>query len=256
MSAAVANQWIGFPRRRQAARVRLFCLPFAGSGAVTYRDWQSGMPEWTEVCPILLPGREMRLTQAPLRRMAALVEAIADAIALCSDLPFALFGHSLGALTAFELARELRRRGAPMPVRLIVSGRRAPALPRNDPLLHDKPDAALIERMRRLGGTPAVVLENPDLLALLLPALRADFEVLETWHYVAEQPLDTPIAAFGGRDDPTVPQADLDRWRDETAAGFSLRMLPGAHFFLQSERHALLDEIALLLAGHAAAVCA
>lgn len=236
--------------------MRLFCLPFAGGGAAAYRDWQIELPDWLEVCPILLPGREMRLAQAPVRRMAVLVGAVADAIARWADLPFALFGHSLGALTAFELTRELRRRGEAMPARLIVSGRRAPAQPRNEPPLHDKPDAALIERMQHLGGTPEAVLQNAELLSLMLPAVRADFEILETWHYVAEQPLDTPIAAFGGHDDPLAPRAELARWREETIGGFSLNMFPGAHFFLQAERAALLDVIRPMLAAHIAPACA
>ena len=105
MRAAGVEPWIGFPRHRRVARMRLFCLPFAGGGAAAYRDWQIELPDWLEVCPILLPGREMRLAQAPVRRMAVLVGAVADAIARWADLPFALFGHSLGALTAFELTR-------------------------------------------------------------------------------------------------------------------------------------------------------
>ncbi len=110
--------------------------------------------------------------------------------------------------------------------------------------------------MQRLGGTPEAVLQNAELLSLMLPAVRADFELLETWHYVAEQPLDTPIAAFGGNDDPLAPQAELARWREETVGGFSLHMFPGAHFFLQAARAAVLDVIRPMLAAHIAPACA
>lgn len=250
--AAREPAWIGWPRQGGAeARLRLFCLPFAGGGAAPYRLWSRHLPPAIACCPILLPGREERLAEPPLRRLDALVGAVADALAPhLAEMPYAIFGHSFGALAAFELARLIRRRGLPPPCHLFVSGRRAPGLPRSAATLHDKPDAALIERMRALGGTPQAVLDSPDLMALLLPAMRADFEALETHRHGAEPPLPVPMTALGGTEDAGVPEADLAAWRAEAGAGFDMCLFPGGHFFLIPEREAVCRLLATCLAPH------
>jgi medium-chain acyl-[acyl-carrier-protein] hydrolase len=153
--------------------------------------------------------------------------------------PFSFFGHSMGAFVAFELARQLRRGGGPLPAKLIVSAARAPQIPDPDQSLHEKPDAELLKEIRRLNGIPGPLLDDLDLLKLLLPVLRADLAVCETYTYKADPPLSCPVSAYGGSDDKRVPRHFLTAWRDQTTADFNLRIFPGDHFFLKTARHAL-----------------
>ncbi len=175
--------------------------------------------------------------------MEPLVEALAGALPL-ADLPFAFFGHSLGALIAYELARALRRRGGPEPLALLLSGRRGPRVPPREEPIHALPEAEFMARLRELNGTPEEVLEHGELMALLLPLLRADFALHETWELRPEEPLGIGISAFGGLADPEVTREDLEDWRGETRGRFRLRMLPGDHFFLHSERALLIEAVA------------
>jgi medium-chain acyl-[acyl-carrier-protein] hydrolase len=210
-----------------------------------YRGWDQYLAENVEVCAVSLPGREMLLRERPVPDLHRLAEEVARQIRPDLDRPFALFGHSMGSWLAFEVARALRRSGAPFPFRLFVSGRRAPQLPARDPAMHDLDDGQLIaEIQRRYGGIPQTVLREPDLLALLLPALRADLTALETYQYRDEAPLGCAISCFGGIADAHVPRDDLEPWRLLTAGAFELMQFPGAHFYLQeSSRKALLEAI-------------
>lgn len=214
--------------------MRLFCLPYAGGGAMTYRRWADSLSPSVEVCAVELPGRGMRLREKPFTRLDALVEAIAIAIRPDLDKPLALFGHSMGAIVSFELARLLRRQYGIDPVYLFVSGRRAPQIPHPKPPTYNLPEPAFLAELRRLNGTPAAVLENTELLQLILPTVRSDFEALETYRYQPEPPLDCAIAAFGGLSDAETNIQELEAWTEQTTAAFSLYMLPGDHFFLDS----------------------
>ena len=198
------------------------------------------MPAGVEVCPLQLPGRERRLPEKAFTRMEPLVEAIASAILPYLDKPFAFFGHSMGGIIGFELARRLRGEYGLKPEQLFVSGRRAPQIPSTKPVTYNLPEDELIEELRRLNGTPKEVLEHPELLSLLLPVLRADFEVIQTYQYIEGPPLDCPISAFGGLEDADVGRDKLEGWREQTTAAFALRILPGDHFFLHSSRATLL----------------
>lgn len=184
------------------------------------------------------------MREAPYTRMALLVAEIAAAIDELLDRPYAIFGHSMGALVAFELARTLRGRGAPMPDSLFVSGRRAPQLPDPDPPLHGLAEDRFIGEMaRRYNGIPQIILEDADLMRLFLPTLRADFELIETHAYADQAPLACPIVAFGGQSDGRASSADLLAWQAQTDASFGLRLFRGDHFYLQHERAALIAEI-------------
>lgn len=238
------NPWLARARPSPQARVRLFCLPYSGGGAAAFAGWADILPPEIEVCPVQLPGRGPRAAEPPLRRMDALVGALADALLPHLDMPFAIFGHSMGALVGFELARHLRARHGIEPAHLCAAAHRAPQLPDRDPPLHGLPEPELIEELRRLNGTPEEVLAHAELLQVVLPALRADFAVCETYAYADGPPLGCPIMAIGGLGDTGLERDELAAWRAQTRGDFALRMLPGDHFFIHSARQLLLDTLA------------
>src|SRR5205085_10328077 len=163
-----------------------------------------------------------RSRESAFARLPPLVAALTDALRPHLDRPYAVFGHSLGALVAFEWVRELRRRHWPTPELLIVSGRAAPHLPPRQRPIHTLPEAEFRAELARFNGTPAPVLGHDELMRTLLPLLRADFAAAETYEYVAEPALDVPITAVGGSDDPRATAAELDAWREYTRAGFQV----------------------------------
>jgi len=234
------SRWFTFPRPNTAAHVRLFCFPYSGGGSALFRTWVDGLPATVEVCAVELPGRGARLREAPFTRLVPLVHEIADAIIPLLDRRFAFFGHSLGALVCFELARQLRRDQQPLPAHLLVSGASAPQAICFRRCLHQLPDAELIETLREFNGTPREVFESRELMEIMLPIIRADFALGDTYTYSDEPALDCPLSVFGGIDDAHVPRAHLEAWRQQTSAEFSLWMLPGDHFFLHEERQRLL----------------
>lgn len=235
--------WVIRPSPRPQAKLRLFCFPYAGGGAASYRNWSDELPEWVELCPIELPGRGMRLAEAPFTRMQPLVEAIVPALLPYLDRPFALFGHSMGALIGFEVARLLRKNYNLLPTCLFISGVSGLFEPNYSRSIHALPEAEFIEELRLLNGTPEAVLENPELMDLLLPVLRADFAITETYTDSAEPPLNCPIIVFGGLNDPKVDRSDLEGWRFQTSESFSLHILPGDHFFIHTAQTYLLTLI-------------
>lgn len=244
-TAARRNPWIAHSRPNPRARLRLFCFPFAGGSAAIYRGWSERLPADVEVLPVELPGRASRFRDTPFRRLDEMVAKLAEALAPELDRPYAFFGHSMGALISFELARLLRRQGAEGPLRIFVSARRAPHFPADDDPVHALPEPEFIARLRELNGTPEEVLEHPELMQMMIPLLRADFEVNETYRFEGGEPLDCPISALGGLGDEEVTREHLEGWRQHTRRAFSLRMFPGDHFFLaHADRDALLQAVA------------
>lgn len=210
-----------------------------------FREWQTELPRDVDLQPIQLPGRENRILEPAFTRMGPLVESLAKAVIPRSDLPFALFGHSLGAIICFELCRLLRRMRVRAPSHLFVSGHRAPQIPDSDPPVHQLPDREFISELERLNGTPDPVLRESELMSLVLPCLRADFAVAETYVYAHEPPLDCPISVFGGANDCEASRAELAFWEQQTRAQFTLTILPGDHFYLRGRsRSELLRAIA------------
>jgi medium-chain acyl-[acyl-carrier-protein] hydrolase len=222
------------------ARLRLFCFPYAGSGTLSYRQWSARLPE-LEVTLVQLPGRERRLLELPMMDLDTLVKTLVAEILPYCDRPFAFFGHSMGGLIAFELARSLRRCNHSQPLHLLLSGCRAPQLPLLHPPLHTLSDADFIQELRRYNGTPEAVLTNAELMQFFLPTLRADFTLIETYCYITEPPLDRPITVFGGLQDAEVEPEDLEAWRVHTTETFARHLLPGDHFFLNSDQALLLQ---------------
>ena len=244
MSTTLAtDSWVIRPRPNPKGGLRLFCFPYIGGGASIFREWPEGLPPEVELCAIQLPGREIRLKEPPFTRLSPLVQALARALRPYLEVPFAFLGHSMGGLISFELTRQLRRQNHPGPVHLFISGSRAPHIPNPHRPIHHLPESAFVAELRRYGGTPEAVLQHAELLQLFLPLLRADFSVYETYAYTAEQALDCPISVFGGLADRKVSYDDLAAWRDHTQSSFTLRIVPGDHFFLNSARDALLQAL-------------
>lgn len=223
--------------------MRLFCFPYAGAGASVFRDWPKFFTPEIEVVPIQLPGRESRIREAAITRIEPLVELLARDLGDLST-PFAFFGHSMGALVGYELARKLSYEGKPAPVHLFVSARRDPSILDEGSPLHRLDDMNLLEKLRELNGTPEEILQYPELVSFWLELLRADLEVCETYVPKDAIPLEGPITAFGGLEDAHVSRDDMAAWRNRTRNAFELHMLPGDHFFLRTSRDLLLRTIA------------
>lgn len=239
-TASATASWVAPFKANPNAKLRLFCFPYAGGGSLIYHSWRSMLPVPVDVCPVLLPGREGRLIEAPFTSSESLVKAMAQGLLPYLDKPFAFFGHSMGALLSYELASLLRRQYNLSPVRLLVSARSAPQVPNAWPPIHMLPDREFFDELHEMNGTRKDVMENDELMQLMLPALRADFQICETYAYAEEPPLACPISAFGGLRDPWVTRDMLDAWRSQTTASFTLRMFPGDHFFLNTAQSLLI----------------
>jgi medium-chain acyl-[acyl-carrier-protein] hydrolase len=221
--------------------VRLYCFSYAGGSASIYRSWAEVFPPDIEVHCVQLPGREWRLKEEPFTRLGPLMDELVEVVDVTR--PYALFGHSLGALIAFELARAMRRTGRPDPTHLFVSAHRAPQLPREEPTIHDADDDVFAAGIETLRGTPPELLANEELMQLIRPVLRADFALAETYEYSDEPPLRCPISAFGGLGDHVTGRSKLEPWRAQTSSDFLLRMILGGHFFVTEARDLVLRAV-------------
>lgn len=228
----MADPWISTPVPAPDAAVRLYCVPHAGGGGRFFRPLAQALAPAIEVCPIVLPGRESRWQERPYTRMTELLEPLHRAVDAHATGPFAIFGHSMGAAIAYELARRLATTHRAALTRLLVSGRSAPGSPPRLPPVHHLTDEQFLARLRLLGGTPPAVLADTELLTALLPGLRADFELNETYRPDPRPHLDLPVCAYGGCEDPLVDPAELLAWRGVSSGPFTLRTFPGDHFYL------------------------
>ena len=226
--------WIDFRSSQKECRMRLFCFPYAGGGAWFYRNWQAQLPARVEVCPIELPGRGRRVAETPFRSLTLAANAISEAIApYARNAPCAVFGHSMGALLAFEVGSRLESDIGANLRAAFLSGARGPGRRREDPREYEFPRDQFIELLRSWNATPEVLLNDSDVMDLLLPCIRADLELAQTYRFdLQNRRLRCMTLAFGGREDAEVEEADLQAWANATSGPFSLHMFPGDHFYL------------------------
>jgi medium-chain acyl-[acyl-carrier-protein] hydrolase len=245
-----AERWIERRVGRAPPQFRLFCFPYAGGGATIFRDWADELQLSVEVCAIQLPGREWRCSEPSLRRVDEVVANLLPVLKPYLDIPFAMFGHSMGALLAYEMARGILSTAGREPRVLFVSAHRAPHLSSRKRNLHGLPQDELIAEVKAFNGTPAEVFEHEDLVELVLPMLRNDLELVETYKAGPASVLSCPVVAIGGSRDPEILPEELAGWRSVTAGPFKSILLQGDHFFINSARgnllRALQEELAAL----------
>lgn len=239
--ASKYNPWIPQFQPNSQSKIRLFCFPYAGGTTYTFRQWANLLPPTIELCAIELPGRYRRLSEPSYKDMDLLLSDLLTALIPYLDKPFALFGHSMGGIVSFELTRLLRRNFDLSPVHLFISGHRAAHVPNPNPIIHNLCDEKFKQEIINLGGTPQAIIEHEEMMELLLPTLKADFQAIENYLYQPETPLDIPITVFGGKSDPRTSQVNLEAWQEHTSADFSLHMFDGEHFFLEEHRESILD---------------
>jgi medium-chain acyl-[acyl-carrier-protein] hydrolase len=235
------NPWIAYSKTHINIKLRLFCFPCAGGAASAFSLWSANLPSDVEICPIELPGHGCQPSEHPYNRLEPLIKKLACALLPYLDKPFAFFGHSMGGLVSFELAHLLRENYNLSPVHLFISGRRAPQIRASKPLIHHLPKPKFLNELGRLNGIPRAVLENAELMELFLPILRADFTAIETYIYTSKPLLNCPITVLGGLQDLRVSYEELEAWRKQTNANFSMQMFQGDHFFVNSNRSILLQ---------------
>jgi len=237
------NPWFGKRGVKGGADLKLFCFPYAGGSSLVYRSWAKLLPENVQVIPVELPGRGSRLKESPFVSLPDLVVALTDAICPILDGPYAFFGHSMGAMIAFELARSVCRQLDSQPEVLFVSGRRAPQIPDTAQPSYNLPDEEFLSELKRIDGTPREVLEHSELMGLMMPLLRADFQVVQTYEYRPGVSLGCPISAFAGTADAEETRDLVSAWGEQTRSRFISHMIEGDHFFIRSSEGQLLQAI-------------
>lgn len=228
------NDWFMIFKPNSNASIRLFCFHHGGGSASIYRCWVKDIIDSVEIVAIQLPGREERYNEQLLNNINIIINELYLDFNEYTDKPFVLFGHSLGALVAFEFARALRRNGRPQPKHLIVSGAKAPQIPLESPNIHSLSDSEFIQELRKYNGVSQSMMENKELISVFLPAMKSDFCMYETYEYRNESPLSYPITALGGLDDETFRKENLIEWKIQTIDSFKYYFLPGNHFFIKS----------------------
>ena len=242
MDSSVFDRWFVSPASPADARIRLFCIPYAGGSASHYRSWSDGFPRTVDVRAVQFPGRQKRVDEPRFRRLQPAVEGIVAALGAI-DRPYAFFGDCTGAFIALEVCRSLRRQGYPAPRHLFIACCRAPHLPLDRTLLHKLDDDALREELRQLGLVPGWLLDRDDYYRAFLPLLRDDFELAETYVHGDAEPFSFPITAFAGRADPVTSVDEVDAWRVHTSGRFTARILDGGHDLTKTHVVQIVDEV-------------
>ncbi|MFF9088247.1 thioesterase II family protein [Streptomyces sp. NPDC014991] len=244
------SAWIKRYRPLESPSLRLFCLPYAGGNAGAFRRWAQLPTTGVEVVAVQYPGRQERLAEECLQDMESLADGVAAALVPLLDRPFALFGHSMGASVAYEVALRLEHRYRTKPRQVFVSGAASPLRPMRHSDVHLSSDEAMVEWFGELGAMDEAVLADPELRPLVLPAMRADLRLIETYRPRPGRRTTAPVTAYVGDADPGVTPDDARAWRDLTSAEFSFRVFPGGHFYLSDHEEALLADITERLGGN------
>jgi medium-chain acyl-[acyl-carrier-protein] hydrolase len=239
-----SNKWFLFPRPNPAAALRLFCFHYAGGSAQVFHGWPAHLPTSVEVAAIQLPGRSHRLGEPHIRQMAPLGHIMAQELLPYLDKPFVFFGHSLGALLCFETARSLRHEIRRQPAHLFVSAAEAPHRRSLEEPISGLAKSALVKILREFDGAPEEALQNDELLDLMLPTIRADFELMETYEYRPEPPLECPMTIYGELEDHGVDAERLAAWSEMIVGACEIRMFPGGHFYLNRSQSTFLRTFA------------
>ncbi|MGR9052987.1 MAG: thioesterase II family protein [Gammaproteobacteria bacterium] len=242
------KRWLPWLGSNPSAALRLFCMPYAGGGASAYYPWKDALPPGVELCPVQLPGREERVAETCIADFAQLLDALAPIVGRHLDLPFLIYGHSMGAGIAFELSRRLLRDYDKTPLHLFVSAHRSPNDPYAYPSVRSVSEDQVLNVLMRFNGMPRAVLENRELLDLYLPILRADLLVCESYTNTDSRLLSCPITLFTGALDANIKLHETLGWALQTTGGFNHHILDGDHFFLKSHKKELLDIVFSYLA--------
>jgi acyl transferase domain-containing protein/surfactin synthase thioesterase subunit/NADPH-dependent curcumin reductase CurA/NADP-dependent 3-hydroxy acid dehydrogenase YdfG/acyl carrier protein len=243
-----ATDWVVFCKRNPDARLRLFCFPYLGGSSSVFLPWPDDLPPDIEVCALQLPGYIDRLGEQPFDEITPLVHTLAQVLLPYLDKPFAFYGHSMGALLSFNLARHLRRENGKIPAQLFIGAWHAPQQQHPHSSVAELSDSELLKKISVL-DLPKSVQQNPELMRLLLPSLKAGALMFEKYTYSASEPLPCPISVFGGMQDKLIPQEHLSAWREQTSSTFKLQMFPGNHLFLTGNRELLLQALSHELAS-------
>ncbi|MEU8891472.1 alpha/beta fold hydrolase [Streptomyces sp. NPDC048442] len=239
-----ADRWLRRPRPVANPRLRLVCLPHAGGTAGAFHRWEASLPRDVELVAVQYPGRQDRFAEACVSDMAELADSVAQALLPLLGRPFALFGHSMGAALAYEVALRLETLYRARPQQLFVSAQVAPGSPRRSRDLHLQDDETMVAGLLKLGGMDEALTADPDLLALVLPSFRADLTLIETYRPVGARPVTTSVTAYAGDADAGVPMADVAAWSALSTGDFDLRVFPGGHFYLVERESEVIEDIA------------
>ncbi|HEY7144653.1 MAG TPA: alpha/beta fold hydrolase [Streptosporangiaceae bacterium] len=227
------DRWLRTFRPVPGSAALLFCFPFAGGAASYFYPFAAALAPLAEVRAVQYPGRQDRIMEPCAQTIGELAAAIAAVLARAADRPYAFFGHSMGALVGYEVARALRRRGLPGPRWLLVSGQNAPSRTEPD-YVRARDDGELVAELRALGGIDPQLLDDQDMLAVILPPLRSDYRAIEAYQHQRGQPLDCPVTALAADDDRYTTVPDVEAWAGHTAGAFDLRVFHGGHFFIDA----------------------
>ena len=238
------NSWITCPKKQPNAKIRLFCLPFAGGGASLYRPWSTALAPEIEVCPIQLPGRENRYSEKSITDAYEMAGAITAQMLPFIDRPYAIFGPSMGALLSFEITRLLQSQKRRPPEILFLSAHRAAHLPRKRDPLHALPDSQFIESLKQYGGFPEEILNNQDFIDFVLPTMRSDMTLCDLYAFKPiESPIVTPLEMYAGEDDREAGPNEMTAWSEHSSGESNLTTFKGGHFFLRTHSQELLENI-------------
>lgn len=234
--------WVTSPRQDKEVKLRMFCFPFAGGVSSYFNGWKNKVPIGVDLCPVMLPGREKLIRQPPITDINELCNLLVNELGSFLNVPYVFFGHSMGALISYELARTLREQSYRLPLHLFLSAFPAPGvIARPDPI-HDLDDSAFKEAIASFNGTPREVLEDDALMSVILPYLRADFKMIETYIYRHLTPLPIPFSVYGGDRD-YISRADLLKWKFHTSSSCQMHTFSGGHFYLSDSAamHKVMD---------------